>query len=131
MPGAGTAVVITTAGAGAEGTSEALLRVTCDGVAVLGTPRPGRVVRGPGYTLARGAHATSLDFDAGALFAEPVQLLVTDDGGLSLTLGPSPSKVLYSRALRPDGELVEREDARVGCGCTRVTTPDGRQLVRP
>ena len=40
-------------------------------------------------------------------------------------------RLLYQRHTAPDGTLVEREDATVGCGCERVTTADGAVTVTP
>ncbi len=128
-----TAVRIVTADAAAA----PLLTVTCDGATV---PTPSaRHQRGASWTIARGRHAVSLDLAPGALLREGVHVLVLDDGGLSVSLGdaaatpdrPRPSTLMYSRELRPTGELVEREGPRVGCGCERVTGADGRRVERP
>jgi hypothetical protein len=114
-----------------------LLAITCDGATV--PAHGGRHARGPGWTLARGRHATSLDLAPGALFQEGVHILILDDGGLSVSLSetatspaqPRPATLVYARELRATGDLVERETRRVGCGCERVTTPDGRKTERP
>jgi len=39
--------------------------------------------------------------------------------------------LLYQRQTTPEGALVEREAAKLGCGCERVTAPDGRVSERP
>jgi hypothetical protein len=130
-----TPTAVTVSAAGSE--APPLLTIACDGVSVTGGGA--RFTRGAGWSVTRGRHATSLELAPGALFPEAVHVLVLDDGGLSVSLGDAraatdrarPAVNLYARELRASGELVEREAARVGCGCERVTEPDGRRVERP
>lgn len=106
------------------------LRVTCDAIELPladQVERPGkgsatRVI--DGITLSRTANgAVSFDFPASLLDPAVVQVLVLDDDSVSIVRG---DKVYYAFATRSDGTVVETEGIGNGCGCERITAPDGK-----
>lgn len=89
-------------------------------------PANTRVVAG--VTVSRtAAGAISLDFPAGVVDLEPVQVLVMFDDSVSVVRG---DRVLYAFARHADGTTVETEGIGNGCGCERTTRPDGEVSVR-
>jgi hypothetical protein len=80
--------------------------------------------------------AASLDLDAGSLFARSLHVLLFDDGSASLSFGPDAlgqggARLLYSVSTNGLGDLVEKEDGSIGCGCERWVTADGQRGERP
>ena len=60
----------------------------------------------------------------GFLMAHAVHLTTFDNDDVHVSDGTGA--LIHSVTTRPDGTLVEREGKRYGCGCERVTHPDGR-----
>lgn len=80
--------------------------------------------------------ATSVDLEPGALLPQRVHMLRFDDGSFSLSVGVEDAegpraRVLYALSLNALGDLVERVDARIGCGCERWVTAEGARGQRP
>jgi len=118
-----------------------LLEATCDGLAQAGPIDARRATeRQPVTEVTR-------DVDGRVVYshsATPLGARVTviapsrlNRAGLDVTafdnddvyVADAAGRLLYQRQTRPDGTLVEREAATVGCGCERVTSPEGRVTV--
>jgi hypothetical protein len=130
-------------------TRETLVVAGCDGMAlpvatpvkVVGEPRARTVRQGARTISATAQGALSLDFDAGAVFARSFHILAFDDGSVTVSFGPEPTPtaenagdrgmLLYQVSTNGVGDFVEREHARIGCGCERWTTASGESGQRP
>jgi hypothetical protein len=80
--------------------------------------------------------AASLDLAPGALFPRSLHVLLFDDGSASLSFGPDAlghggARLLYAVSTNGVGDLVEKVDASIGCGCERWVTADGQRGERP
>ncbi|MCC6622759.1 MAG: hypothetical protein IT385_15970 [Deltaproteobacteria bacterium] len=116
-----------------------VLAATCEGVRVPlaeGLRRPARAsepaatrAEGPFVVSLTGRGVVSLSIPAGLAAPDELEVVAFDDD--STTITDARGRTWYSVMLRPDGTRVEVEGAHVGCGCERVTSPDGRTSVRP
>lgn len=113
---------------------EGVLRVSCDAIEVpfadhLDRPTKEAATRVvDGVIVSRTSRgAISLDFPAGLVDREAVQLLVMDDESVSVVRG---DQVLYAFATLPDGGTVETEGVGNGCGCERTTDAAGKVTTR-
>ena len=133
-------------------TREPLVVAGCDGLSLpaaapvkSGGELRARTMRQATRTVSATAQgAISLDFDAGSVFARSFHVLTFDDGSVTLSFGAEPSPnsaegvvagdrgmLLYQVSTNGVGDFVEREHARIGCGCERWTTAQGESGQRP
>lgn len=76
---------------------------------------------------ARGARATV--FSKGRVFGKALHLTSFDNDDFHIADGEGA--LIHSVTTKSDGTLVEREGKGYGCGCERVTNPDGKTETRP
>jgi hypothetical protein len=74
-----------------------------------------------------GAHLTTVA--AGQLNRGGLHVIAFDNDDLHISDGSGG--LIFSRQLTPDGTLTESEGVGYGCGCERVTGPDGAVVVKP
>ncbi|PKN56408.1 MAG: hypothetical protein CVU56_16360 [Deltaproteobacteria bacterium HGW-Deltaproteobacteria-14] len=120
-----------------------LLVATCDGLSQPGPADARRVadaqtatevVRAPAGEVAYSHSATPLGTRVTMVAPSATQragLDVTAFDNDDVYVADAFGRLLYQRHTAADGTLVEREAAAVGCGCERVTTPDGVVTVTP
>ena len=119
-----------------------LLAVSCEGIAVAGPSDAPSPKGGAATEVVRDARGATVYTHSAPPLGARITVIppgLVSPRGLDLTvfdnddvhLADGAGALVYQRQTAADGTLTEREGRGHGCGCERVTAPDGRVTTAP